>query len=343
MPSEPEEISVEVTPSTEALIEVQTQVELDATVGPEEVETEVFLIGEVSVTHAAGPQGIPGSTGPTGVTGSTGATGPVGATGATGAVGAASTIPGPTGPVGPTGPTGATGDPSTVPGPTGSFGPTGPRGVTGPTGPLGPTGPTGTGATGPEGPTGVTGAASTVPGPTGPTGPAGPTGEAGPTGAASTVPGPTGPTGPAGATGAGVTGAAGPTGPTGPTGSIELVNNSVTITPTVTSSGMDTTLTVSANYMLISVECDTADIRLRMYSNTTNRTADVARAITTPPATSTGIFLDLLTDDAVVWLSPVPLGYTTDGTATVPIRLDHSYGVDTTIDLTVTYMELNAT
>lgn len=251
MPSEPEEISVEVTPSTEALI-------------------EVFHIGEVSVTIAAGPQGIPGPTGPTG--------------------------------------------------PTGLFG-----------------------ATGPAGPTGATGADSTVAGPTGPTGATGATGATGPTGAVSTVPGPTGPTGPAGATGAtGPTGV-GATGPTGPTGSIELVNNSVTITPTVTSSGMDTTLTVSANYMLISVECDTADIRLRMYSNTTNRTADVARAITTPPATSTGIFLDLLTDDAVVWLSPVPLGYTTDGTATVPIRLDHSYGVDTTIELTVTHMELNAT
>lgn len=94
--------------------------------------------------------------------------------------------------------------------------------------------------------------------------------------------------------------------------------------------------------MLLSVECDVANIRLRVYSDTTSRTADVARAVDTAPTTASGIFLDFVTGASEIGLAPVPLGYTADATSTVPARVDHSLGVDTAIVLTVKFMELNA-
>ena len=183
--------------------------------------------GSTGPTGPSGAVGVTGSTGPSGSAGATGATGPSG-TGPTGPTGSFITGPtgvaGATGPSG-TGPTGATGSTGLTGliGPTGSQGSTGPTGSQGSTGVQGPTGPSGTGPTGLTGATGASG--STVTGPTGSTGSSitgetGPVGPTGPTGVSGvSITGSSGPTGPSGTGATGPTGVSGATGPTGPTGS----------------------------------------------------------------------------------------------------------------------------
>lgn len=193
---------------------------------------------------------------------------------------------------------------------------------------TGPTGPTGAaGYVGSDGATGATGATGTT-GATGPIGPSGgPVGPTGPTG----VQGVTGPTGPIGVTG--------PLGPTGVTGSVGL-RDLVVYTGTVGVTGVDASVTVAANYQLLSVECDVAGIRVRVYSDTTARTADTSRNLGVLPTSASGIFLEVVTVAGTLALAPVPTGYTTDLTASVPIRLDHSLGGDTSIELTLRYIEM---
>ena len=250
-------------------------------------------------------------------------------------VGGPQGIQGPSGPTGPAGPPGPVGD-------AGEDGAEGPQGVAGPTGPVGPEGPIGPdGPTGPQGRTILYGTAA----PTGGTGVDDDfylrttTNELyGPKN--TTWPAPVsliGPTGPTGATGA--TGAAGSNGTNGADG-VVAVRNTEVFTGSVTAAGLSTDITLYPNYQILSVECDIADIRVRIYSDTTARTADAGRILGISPNTASGIFLEVVTINGTLHMAPVPNGYTTDETSTVPVRFDHSYGSTQSVTLTVKFLEL---
>lgn len=102
------------------------------------IQTNTWILSDVTKIGPTGPQGIQGVQGTPGVIGPTGAAGTNGTNGTNGLTGAT----GPRGLEGLQGPTGATGDtgPTGGVGPTGATGDTGPTGLTGDTGPIGPTG-----------------------------------------------------------------------------------------------------------------------------------------------------------------------------------------------------------
>lgn len=149
-------------------------------------------------------------------------------------------------------------------------------------------------------------------GPRGETGPPGPEGPAGPEG------GPAGPQGPTGATGA--TGPQGPTGATGPAGSVGVLSD-VTWTGDCTG-GVNATLTFAPYYAILSVACTTADVRVRVYADAAARTADAARPVATAPTAGAGLFAEVVTTGSEIPLSPVPSGFTSDGTSSVPVRFE---------------------
>lgn len=166
------------------------------------------------------------------------------------------------------------------------------------------------------------------PGPTGATGSTGATGATGDTGA-------TGPTGPAGPTGDD-----GPTGPAGPSGVVG-VTNTVVFSDSVTTAGMDSTITISPYYAILSVQCNRDNVRFRVYSDSTARTNDTTRPIGTPATTAKGLFAEIMTINGTIPLAPVPNGFTTDLTSTVPIRVDHTVGSTVTVTITVKYLSFN--
>ena len=280
-------------------------------------------------------------------------------------------------PLGSTGPAGSSGS-ATNTGATGSVGPTGltgPQGIAGPTGAASTvTGPTG--FTGP-GVTGHTGAASVVTGPTGFTGP----GVTGPTGAASTVTGPTGFTGPSMTGPTGPTGPTGATGPLlnvnlngSPQGnvdtlnfstnlSVSVVNSTATITASgggvgltsrtnvlatsnILSSGATANLTISGykTYALLAITVSAA-AWVRVYTSTAARTADSSRLQTEDPLPGSGVIAEVITAGAALQLiSPGTIGFSSESPATtsIPIAVTNLSGGSTTITVTLTLVQLEA-
>lgn len=106
----------------------------------------------------------------------------------------------------------------------------------------------------------------------------------------------------------------------------------------VPAAGSAVALTMAAYYTVLSVECDTAGIRVRVYSDSTVRTADQTRALGTLPTTASGVFLEVVTVDGTLALAPPATGYTTDLTSTVPIRIDHDAGSTIPVVLTLKYL-----
>lgn len=310
----------------------------------------------------AGPQGEPGATGETGDVGERGPKGDKGDTGDTGASGA-------TGEQGPRGNDGAKGDPGAAgaPGAKGDPGPVGPAGLTwrGVWDPgtayaaddavswAGPNDTVSsyfavaasTGVPPLEGASSAFWAILAQEGPQGPQGPAGADGAAGTTGAA----GPKGDPGAKGDTGAtGATGATGPAGPGLPVGGttgqmprkksatdydIEWADGAaITRTDTtLTAATGDGTVTLSAAARVVKIQVSAAT-RFRLYRSTAQRTADTARAFTTPPV-GDAVLLDVLfTAAGTLWLNPVPgvareaaTFYTrTDGAANVTITWENT-------------------
>ena len=235
---------------------------------------------------------------------------------------------GPTGPIGPVGPPGAG-----TPGPAGPAGPTGPAGSggggVGPTGPAGPRGFNGApGADGAIGPTGVQG----IPGPTGPAGSGGGSGGG---------PGPAGP--------AGAQGPAGPTGPAGPSGSgsgggglTSRTTVSVTTTSLAAGSSDNVQITGYKSYSLLSVQVDQA-AWVTIYSSTANRTSDASRAITTDPTPGSGVIAEAITSGAQTsYYSPATIGYTTDASTTIPLKVYNNGATTTTVTVTLTIVQLES-
>ncbi len=149
-------------------------------------------------------------------------------------------------------------------------------------------------------------------------------------------PGP--PNGPRGATG--IQGVQGEDGPTGPQGVVGVVSE-VVYSGSVPSVGTDTTLVMAPYYTILSVECDTLDVRLRVYSDTTTRTTDAGRPLGTFPQPASGTFLEVRTKNGILHLSPAAVGYTNDLTSNVPVRIDQSTGSTITVVITIKYLSFN--
>ncbi len=168
--------------------------------------------------------------------------------------------------------------------------------------------------------TGPAGADSTVPGPTGPAGADGP---AGPTGADSTVPGP-----------------AGATGPAGP----KIARATVTYTTgsLADQAGESSTVTMAKGYKILRVVTDRAS-RVRLYTTTAKRDADVSRSRLTDPAGDHGLIGEWVTTAGVLSIDSAPevvgSNLETVVTTAIAVRVDNLSGSTHTVATTFTFQE----
>jgi hypothetical protein len=168
---------------------------------------------------------------------------------------------------------------------------------------------------------------------TGPTGPGGPTGPTGPTGPFG-FPGSSGPTGPTGPTGS-----LGPTGPTGPSGPFPSRATATKTTASLAVNASESgTVTLAKGYRLYRITTS-APCRVRLYSTTAKRDADISRPIGTDPTGDHGVMLEFVSTEGLLTadLSPVVDGF--DGKATpdgaIPISVTNTGAgtVAITVDL----------
>ena len=178
--------------------------------------------------------------------------------------------------------------------------------------------------------------------------------------------GPMGPVGPAGAPG-------GPEGPQGPpptvhigdtppvdvddSGVIMWVDTSVAdqiggdgfparVTLNVLADSLaagDTTILnieLAGGYRLLHIGTDNP-ARVRVYYSDGARTADASRPIGTDPTPPHGLIAEVVTTESLldVWLNPAVYGYTTDGTAIVPISVTNTQGAPQSITVTFTWVK----
>jgi hypothetical protein len=98
------------------------------------------------------------------------------------------------------------------------------------------------------------------------------------------------------------------------------------------------------SYMLLKIQTSAA-AWVRIYSDTTSRTADAGRTITTDPAPGSGVIAEAITTGAqTVLLTPGVLGFNNELTPTtsIPVTVTNRSGTTTTITVTVTLVQLEA-
>lgn len=178
--------------------------------------------------------------------------------------------------------------------------------------------------------------------------------------------GPRGPVGPAGAPG-------GPEGPPGPpptvhigdvppqdvedTGVILWVDTSVAdqiggdgfptrVTLTLNTGSLaagdtlDTTVELAGGYRLLCIATD-SPARVRVYYSDGARAADASRPVGTDPTPPHGLIAEVVTTAELldVWLNPAVYGYTTDGTAAVPIAVTNTGAGPAAVNVTFTWVK----
>jgi hypothetical protein len=255
-----------------------------------------------------------------------GLAGPPGIPGADGAA-AAQGDPGPPGPVGPQGAPGPVG----MTGPPGTTGPPGPSGLTGPPGPQGDTGPPG------------------IQGPGGPAGPPGPAGADGPDEVSQGVSAPT--------VGSGaelwIDTSSGTSTPVLKWWDLlsstwkTLSSSSVRSTATYTTASLVTlasemgAVTISKAYRLFAISTN-RPARVRLYTTSAKRDADITRAVGTSPTGDHGLMLEFVTAASLLSadLSPTVDGFdgkiTPDGA--IPITVTNQDTATGTVTVTFTYI-----
>lgn len=99
------------------------------------------------------------------------------------------------------------------------------------------------------------------------------------------------------------------------------------------------TLTGAAAYRVFRVAADRA-CRVRLYTTTAARDADVARAVGTDPTGDHGVVLDIVFPALVLSYdtSPVVDGWLPGTAGTVPITIDNLSGATSTVAVTLTYV-----
>jgi hypothetical protein len=98
------------------------------------------------------------------------------------------------------------------------------------------------------------------------------------------------------------------------------------------------------SYMLLKIQTSAA-AWVRLYSDTTSRTADVTRTITTDPAPGTGVIAEIITTGAqTILLTPGVLGFNNEllPTTAIPATVTNRSGTTTAITVTVTLVQLEA-
>lgn len=103
-------------------------------------------------------------------------------------------------------------------------------------------------------------------------------------------------------------------------------------------------LAMAPTFKLLRVQSSAGDFRLRLYSSSATRTADLARDAVTQPSGDHGVLLDASfeTGDTSVYMTPPIDGYSKDGTATIYATITNTSGSTQTLDLTLTYDALEA-
>ena len=98
------------------------------------------------------------------------------------------------------------------------------------------------------------------------------------------------------------------------------------------------------SYMLLKIQTSAA-AWVRLYSDTTSRTADASRTITTDPAPGTGVIAEVITTGSqTILLTPGVLGFNNEllPTTSIPATVTNRSGTTTTITVTVTLVQLEA-
>ena len=96
------------------------------------------------------------------------------------------------------------------------------------------------------------------------------------------------------------------------------------------------------SYALLAIETDYA-AWVTLYTSSANRTSDLSRSITTDPTPSSGVIAEAITTGAQkVWFSPAVLGYSTDGTINIPVKIYNNGAGTTSISVTLTLVQLEA-
>jgi hypothetical protein len=145
--------------------------------------------------------------------------------------------------------------------------------------------------------------------------------------------------------GAGYTGSVGYTGSAGSGGGGGLTSRatvSVTTSSLAAGSSANVQITGYKSYLLLSVQVDQA-AWVTIYSNTANRTSDASRAITTDPTPGSGVIAEAITSGAQTsYYSPATIGYTTDASTTIPLKVYNNGATATTITVTLTIVQLES-
>lgn len=97
-------------------------------------------------------------------------------------------------------------------------------------------------------------------------------------------------------------------------------------------------IALAGGYRLLHIGTDNPT-RVRLYYSDAARTADASRTIGTDPTPPHGLIAEVVTTEQLldVWLNPAVYGYTTDGTATVPIAVTNTQASVQTIGVTFTW------
>jgi hypothetical protein len=98
------------------------------------------------------------------------------------------------------------------------------------------------------------------------------------------------------------------------------------------------------SYMLLAIETSAA-AWVRLYTDTTSRTADLTRLQTEDPLPESGVIAEVITAGAeVVKISPGVLGFNFDSpvTTNIPMRITNLSGSSSAITVTVTLLQIEA-
>ena len=164
------------------------------------------------------------------------------------------------------------------------------------------------------------------------------------------VTGPEGPQGPAGPEGpAGPAGPEGPQGPQGPQGDpgplVSRTTSSVSTGSQVNGYKWTGTITLAKGYRIIAIETTHA-ARVRLYTKTAGRDADLNRSAGSLPPDSVGCILDYVTTSGNLsaGLSPLADGSSLANTPTssIPISVINRSGGTANITVTLTWIQTEA-
>lgn len=220
--------------------------------------------------------------------------------------------------------------------------------------PIGPTGYTGSqgiqGVVGYVGSQGIQGIQGII-GYTGSQGTTGYTGSIGDTGYVGSKGDPGGYTGSQGAPGAGYTGSQGGLGYTGSQGVGYTGSNGVLISNRTTSTvytgtlANDSTVNLSVTgfkgYLLYKI-ATTAASWVRVYTDSSSRSSDSSRTITTDPSANSGLLAEVITTgNQTVRLTPGVIGYNDEATpnTTIPIAVTNKSGASANVSITLTIVK----